>query len=154
MLTVLLSDLNMYVYQYTAMIFICLSSTAYSICSHAYYECARIFMAAIAYLQYVPQFNLLLVHIHIFYLTRLVRVSSPTCFFFLRYICFAASGIVVIHELFNVRLILLSLFIYRITIVLKNDLPATGPIISHHSSLISKPCVLTLLARVYHLLNG
>ena len=58
------------------------------------------------------------------------------------------------HQLFTVRLILLSFFMYRITIVLKTELPETGPIIPHHSSLISKPCVLTLLARVYHLLNG
>ena len=115
----MLSDLNMYVYHLTAMIFICLSIAGYFICSHVYYECARIFMAAIGYLLYVPQFNLLLVHIHVLYLARLVRVSSLTCFF-LRHICFAATDIVVIHELFTVRLILFSMFMYRITFVLKS----------------------------------
>ena len=88
------------------------------------------------------------------YLARLVCDSSSTCFFFLRYICLAATCNVVNHPLFTVRLTLLFLFMYRITIVLKTELPETGPIIPHHSSLISKPCVLTLLARVYHLLNG
>ena len=110
-------------------------------------------MANIAYLLYAPQLNFLLVNIHIFYLARLVYVSSPTCFF-LRYICIAATCNVVNHELFTVRLILLSLFMYRMTFVLKVDLPATGPIISHHSSLISKLCVLLLPAKVYYILNG
>ena len=132
MLTVFLSDLDVYVYHFTSMILICLSIATYFICSHVYYECARILMAAITYLLSVPQFNFLLVHILVLNLTRLVCVSSPTCFF-LRYICIAATCIVVNHELFTVLLILLSLFVYRITFVLKADLAATGPIISHQS---------------------
>ena len=81
-------------------------------------------------------------------------VFQPQHVFFLCYNCFAATCNVVSHELPTARLILLSLFMYRMTCVLKTDLPATGPIISHHPSIISKPCVLTLLARVYYFLNG
>ena len=153
MLTVLLSDLNVYVYHFTAMMLICSSIATYFICFHVYYECARIFMDALAYLLYVSQFKFLLVSIHVFYLARLVCLSSPTCFF-LRYICIAATCNVVSHELFTVRLILLSLFMYRIAFVLKAALPATGTVISHHSSLYSKLCILLLPARNYYILNG
>ena len=42
---------------------------------------------------------------------------------------------------------------YRIIFVLKSDLPAAGPIIFHHSLLISKLCVQLLPARVYYILK-
>ena len=60
-------------------------------------------MTVICYLLYVPQFNFLLVLIHVLYLARLVYVSSLLCLF-LRYICIDVTCKVVNHVLFTVRL--------------------------------------------------
>ena len=94
----------MCVYHFTAMFFVCLSIIAFSICSHVYYECAPIFMAAIANLLLVP-----------YPYPCFIPCTFGPC-----YICFAATGYVVIHEPFTVRSILLYLFMYRITFVFKS----------------------------------